>query len=125
MKKLDAKAHDEFTTGYRVLLTALSAPLLQIAKNAGREDGAVILRDVIAKGGNYGFDASSETNEASIVDMIEKGIIDPVKVTRSGVENAASAAAVLITTEAAIADIPEEKKPAGGGGGGMGMDGDY
>ncbi len=121
-KKIDPKAHDEHTTGYRILLSALSAPLLQIAKNAGREDAAVILRDVVKKGGAFGFDASSESDEAAIVDMFEAGIIDPVKVTRSCVENAASASAVLLTTEAAVADIPEDKKavPAGGMGGGVG-----
>ena len=122
-QKLDPKAHDEYTIGYRVLLSALNAPLLQIALNAGREDGAVILKEVVAKGGSWGFDASAETTEASIVDMIKAGIIDPVKVTRSGVENAASAAAVLLTTEAAVADIPEDKKASEGGGmQGMGMD---
>lgn len=120
MKKMDAKAHDEFTIGYRVLASALSAPLMQIAKNAGREDAAVIVRDVVAKGGNWGFDAAADSDEKSIVDMIAAGIIDPVKVTRSGVENAASAAAVLLTTEAAVADIPEEKKAGPAGMGGMG-----
>ena len=120
-KKVDPKAHDEYTTGYRILLTALSAPLLQIAKNAGREDGMVILKEVVSKGPAFGFDASSEAVEAAIVDMYAAGIIDPVKVTRSGVENAASAAAVLLTTEAAVADIPEKNPaPAGGGMPGMG-----
>lgn len=114
MKKVDAKAHDEFTIGYRVLASALAAPLIQIAKNAGREDAAVIVRDVVDKGGNWGFDAAAATDEKSLVDMIAAGIIDPVKVTRSGVENAASAAAVLLTTEAAVADLPEEKKAAPG-----------
>ena len=115
-KKIDANAHDEHTIGYRILLSALSAPLLQIVKNAGREDGAVVLQDVVKKGGSFGFDASAESEEGMIVDMFEAGIIDPVKVTRSCVENAASAAAVLLTTEAAVADIPEDKKatPAGG-----------
>ncbi len=122
-KKIDGKAHDEYTVGYRILVSALSAPLLQIARNAGREDGAVILQEVVKRGGNYGFNASAEREEDSIVDMYEAGIIDPVKVTRSCVENAASAAAVLLTTEAAVADVPEDKKSAGGGmGGGMGMD---
>jgi len=122
-KKIDAKAHDEYTIGYRILLSALSAPLLQIAKNSGREDGAVILQAVIKKGGSFGYNASAEADseEGNIVDMFEAGIIDPVKVTRSCVENAASAASVLLTTEAAVADIPEEKKPAPGGmPGGMG-----
>lgn len=122
LKKIDAKSHDEYTIGYRILLSALSAPLLQIAKNSGREDGAVILQEVIKKGGSFGFNAALEADigESNIVDMFEAGIIDPVKVTRSCVENAASAAAVLLTTETAVADIPEEKNPpAGGRGGGM------
>lgn len=118
-KKLDPKAHDEYTIGYRILLKALNAPLLQIAQNAGREDGAVILQEVIKKGGAFGYDAASESLEPKIVDMYQAGIIDPVKVTRSGVENAASAAAVLLTTEAAVADIPEEPKPQAPDMGGM------
>jgi chaperonin GroEL len=122
-KNVKSGAHDEFSIGYRILITALSAPLLQIAKNAGREDAEVILREVVTKGGNFGYDAASESEEATIVDMIEAGIVDPVKVTRSGVENAASAAAVLLTTEAAVADEPEDKKAAPAGGGDMGMGG--
>ena len=114
-KKVDPKAHDEHTVGYRILLSALSAPFLQIVHNAGREDGQVLLRDIVSKGGSWGFDAAAESAEARIVDMYEAGIIDPVKVTRSCVENSASAAAVLLTTEAAVADLPEEKKaPASG-----------
>ncbi len=119
-KKVKADAHDEYTTGYKILLSALTAPLLQIATNSGREDAQVILQEVMKKGPNFGFNAAAENPEDSIVDMIEAGIIDPVKVTRSGVENAASAAAVLLTTEAAVADLPEEKKPEMGGGMGMG-----
>ncbi len=119
-KKIDAKAHDEYTVGYRILVSALSAPLLQIARNAGREDAAVVLQEVVKKGPAFGFNASAESDDESIVDMYEAGILDPVKVTRSCVENAASAAAVLLTTEAAVADIPEEKKAAPAGGGGMG-----
>lgn len=112
MKKVDRAAHDEHTIGYRILVSALSAPLLQIAKNCGREDGPVILEHVVKQNGNFGFDAARESEEAAIVDMYEAGIIDPVKVTRSCVENAASAAAVLLTTEAAVADEPEDKKAA-------------
>lgn len=121
-KKIDGKAHDERTVGYRILVSALSAPLLQIARNAGREDAAVVLQEVVKKGGSFGFNAAADSDEVSIVDMYEAGIIDPVKVTRLCVENAASAAAVLLTTEAAVADIPEEKKAPMGGGmpGGMG-----
>lgn len=120
-KKIAKNAHDEYSIGYRIVLKALTAPFLQIAENAGREDGAVVLQQVIEKGGSYGYDASGDDISAKIIDMFDAGIIDPVKVTRSGVENSVSAAAVLLTTEAAIADIPEEKKdmPQGGG---MGMD---
>lgn len=116
-KKMNEKAHDEFAVGYRILVSALSSPLKQIVQNAGREDASLILEDV-KKSNAMGWDAMSET----IVDMYDAGIIDPVKVTRLGVENAASAAAVLLTTEAAVAEIPEDKKsgPAMSGGGGMG-----
>lgn len=111
---------DEFAVGYKILVGALSAPFKQIVRNTGREDEMVLIAE-ISGNNNKGFNAASE----EVVDMIEAGVIDPVKVTRSGVENAASAAAVLLTTEAAVAEIPEEKKPAGGGmPGGMGGD-DY
>ena len=114
-KKQDPKSNDEFTVGYRVLVSALHAPLLQIVANTGRDDGAVVLQQV-AKATNTGFDAATE----EMVDMYEAGIIDPVKVTRSCVENSASAAAVLLTTEAAVADIPEDKKSSMPNMGGMG-----
>ncbi len=104
-----AQKHDEFAIGYRILTSALNAPLHQIVENTGREDAAVVLRDVLKKGASYGFDARTTDENESIVDMFEAGIIDPVKVTRSGVENAASAAAVLLTTEAAVADDPDEE----------------
>ena len=106
-------AEAEFQTGYDIVVKALVAPFRQIVENAGREDAMLLLHEV-SKHDNKGWDAVSE----KIVDMYDAGIIDPMKVTRSGVENAASAAAVLLTTEAAVADIPEDKKPAGGGGGG-------
>jgi len=120
-KSKKIQGHDEFSIGYRILVDALRAPLTQIVENTGREDAPVILRDILAKGGDYGFDAASDDTEASIIDMFAKGIIDPVKVTRSGVENAASAAAVLLTTEAAISNDPDAKEdaPIGGMPGGM------
>jgi len=111
-----AKKHgDEYAVGYNILVSSLSAPFKQIVLNGGREDASLLLHE-IAKANPMGWDADSET----IVDMLEAGIIDPVKVTRSCVENSASAAAVLLTTEAAVADIPEEKKAPAGGGQGMG-----
>ena len=107
MEKQNTMSDIEFQTGYGIVVKALNAPLRQIVYNAGREDASLILNDV--KGANAkGWDAMTE----KIVDMFEAGIIDPVKVTRSCVENSASAAAVLLTTEAAVADIPEEKKSA-------------
>jgi chaperonin GroEL len=121
LQKKQGKAKDvngEFAVGYSIVVQALFAPFKQIVQNAGRDDSALLI-DLMIKKENGGWNAISE----EIVDMLEAGIIDPVKVTRSGVENAASAAAVLLTTEAAVADEPEEKKEAPGMGdmGGMGM----
>ena len=118
-KNKEAQGHDEFAIGYRILVHDLRAPLVQIVDNAGRDDAPVILRDIVAKGEKYGFDAGGDDADARIVDMFSEGIIDPVKVTRSGVENAASAAAVLLTTEAAVADDPDEQADTAPIGGGM------
>ena len=122
------KAHEsnkanEFAVGYSILIKALSAPLYQIAVNAGKE-GSVVVNEVKSSVGNKGYDAS----EDKIVDMMEKGIIDPVKVTRSGVQNAVSASAMLLTTEVAISEEPKKEgtepaAPAGMGGMGGGMPG--
>jgi len=100
--------------GYKIVIRALSAPAKQIAINAGKEDGSVIVDKIKNGKGNIGYDA---LNDVMVVDMIQTGIVDPVKVTRLGVENACSAAAILLTTEAAIADDPEEKKLQGNGNG--------
>jgi chaperonin GroEL len=110
--------------GYNIVLKALETPLKQIADNTGKHDGAVIVQKVKEAGGNAGYDADKGE---MIDDMIKAGIIDPVKVERSGVQHAVSAAAILLTSEAAIADAPEEGgSPAmpdmsgmGGMGGGM------
>ncbi len=109
---------DEFDTGVKILLKALEAPLAQIAKNAGKDDGMVIVDKVKQGKGNMGYDANADK---IVDDMFTAGIIDPVKVTRTGLERAASAAAILLTTEVAIADEPKDP-PAGGPpmpGGGM------
>lgn len=107
--------------GYSIVLKALEAPLKQIADNTGKHDGAVIVEKVKSAGGNAGYDAFKGE---MVDDMIKAGIIDPVKVERSGVQHAVSAAAILLTTEAAIADEPEDSKPVmpdmSGMGGGMG-----
>lgn len=110
----------EEAMGYHIVLKALEAPLKQIAVNCGKDDGSVILNQVREAKGNGGYDAMKDE---MVPDMIKAGIIDPVKVTRSGVERAVSAAAILLTTEAAVADEPEDPKPAMPGGmPGMGMD---
>ena len=99
--------------GYRIVIRALSAPARQIAINAGKDDGSVIVDKIKNGKGNIGYDA---LKDEMVPDMISAGIVDPVKVTRLGVENACSAAAILLTTEAAIADEPEEKKNISPGG---------
>ncbi len=112
-----AGVHGEKKIGYDIVLRALEAPLKQIAINAGKDDGSVIVEKVKNGKGNAGYDA---LKDEMIADMILAGIVDPVKVTRSGVENACSAAAILLTTEAAVADEPEKEKSVGGGAAGMG-----
>ncbi len=104
-------------TGATIVLKALEAPLRQIVDNAGLE-GAVIVNKVKELGKGMGFDAAKE----EFVDMIEAGIIDPTKVTRSALQNATSVAATLLTTESIVTDIKEENAPAmPPAPGGMGM----
>ncbi len=114
-KKINDFQDDE-KTGAEILIRALDAPARQIADNAGVLGEVVSekLRELLDKDENIGFDA--QKNE--YVDMIKSGIVDPAKVTRSALENAASIASMILTTEAAIVDIPEEKHsgmPAGAG----------
>ena len=103
-------------TGIRIVIKALEEPVRQIATNAGL-DGSVICEKVKSSKPGIGFDVMSET----LVDMMEAGIVDPAKVTRFALQNAASIASILLTTEAVVADIPEKEPPmpAGGPGGGM------
>ncbi len=101
------KMTDEEEVGFEIVLKALDQPLKQIAMNAGKDDGAVIVESVKKAKINAGYDAMKDR---LVDDMIEEGIIDPVKVTRSCVQNAISAAAIFLTTEAAIADLPSEDK---------------
>lgn len=109
-KKTEAKAGDDFRAGYMTVLKALEEPLRQIVSNAGLSDASVVLNQVVTnKGANYGYNALSDTYEG---DMLKAGIIDPLKVTRTALENAVSVAALLLTTEAAVVDLPEEKKDA-------------
>jgi chaperonin GroEL len=114
-------ANSDQNAGIALVRRALEAPLRQIAENAG-VDGAVVAGKIReSKDNAFGFNAQTE----EYGDMFKFGVIDPAKVTRTALEDAASVASLLITTEAMIADRPADKAPAGGGGmGGMGgMDG--
>ena len=122
-KLLDEKStvsKDE-QVGVEIMCRAIRKPLMQIAENAG-VSGEVVVAEVEKKRGNMGYNAATGEYE----DMVEAGIIDPAKVTRSAVQNAASAAAMLLTTEVVVAELPKKDAPAmpggGGMGGGMGMD---
>ncbi len=110
---VDSLEGDE-QTGARLVWESLTARLRNIAENAGLE-GSVMVRAIEAETGSNGLNAAT----GEIVDMVKAGIIDPAKVTRSGLQNAASIAALLLTTECLVADKPE---PAGAGMGGGGMD---
>ena len=120
LAKLKAENEDQ-KHGIEIVRKALQAPMRQIAENAG-QDGAVISGKVLENGDyNWGFDAQS----GEFKDMVKAGIIDPTKVVRTALQDAASVSSLLITTEAMIADKPERKAPAGGPpGGGMGGMGD-
>lgn len=118
VEKLIATLDGDEKTGAKIVLKGLEAPVLQIAANAGLE-GAVIIDKVKNSEKNIGFDAYNE----KYVDMFKAGIVDPAKVTRSALENAASVASMILTTESLVADIkePEPAAPAGAAGGMGGM----
>jgi chaperonin GroEL len=108
--------HDQ-TMGVNIVRRALEEPLRQIVFNCG-EDASVVVNKVEAGEGNYGYNAQSE----EYGDMVEMGILDPTKVTRTALQNAASVSGLMITTECMVAEHPEEKDDGGGAGMG-GMDG--
>ncbi|MEO8303782.1 MAG: TCP-1/cpn60 chaperonin family protein, partial [Betaproteobacteria bacterium] len=114
LKGLKGDNHDQ-DAGIKIVLRALEEPLRQIVNNAG-DDPGVVLNKVVEGKGNYGFNA--QTGEYG--DLVEMGVVDPTKVTRFALQNAASVASLLLTTEAMIAELPKDEKPMGGGGGGMG-----
>jgi chaperonin GroEL len=107
--------NDDQTTGIAIVRRALEEPLRQIVANAGVE-GSVIVQEVKKGKGAYGFNARTEKYE----DLFETGVIDPTKVARIALENAASVAGMILTTETLIAELPEEKEPMAGGAPGMG-----
>lgn len=107
--------NDTQTVGVQLICRALEAPLRQIVTNAGYE-GSVILNKILDGKGNYGFNAAS----GEYGDMIDMGILDPTKVTRTALQQAASVAGLMITTECMITELPKDEPPMGGGHGGMG-----
>lgn len=123
-KKIVSPSSDiaqEFEVGVKILLKALEAPIRQIVVNAGKDNASVIIDKILSGKNSEGYDANADQ---VIDDMFKAGIIDPVKVTRTGLERASGAAAILLTTEVAICDEPkkEESHSHGPIGGGMGMD---
>jgi chaperonin GroEL len=113
-------SNEDQVTGVNIVRIALEAPLRTIVENAGRE-GSVIAQKIKEEKGNFGYNAQTD----AFGDMVEAGVIDPTKVTRLALENAASIASLLLTTECVVADEPEDEKamppapPMGGGMGGM------
>ena len=115
------KESGDVQVGVNIVKRALEEPTRQIIANAGLE-GSVIVRDLKDRGGNFGFNAQTEKTE----DMFKAGIVDPAKVTKSALQNAASIAGLMLTTEALVSEVKEkDKAPAGGMGGGGGMGGMY
>ena len=102
------ESNDEFMVGYEIVLNACEEPLKQIAVNSGKGDGSIVIEHVKKLKGNGGYDA---LKDEYISDMFVVGIIDPVKVTRTGLQNASSASALLLTTEVAVTEEPKEDKP--------------
>ena len=115
------KEHGDIQIGINIVKRALEEPARQIIANAGLE-GSVIVKELKEKGGFIGFNAQTEKTE----DMLKAGIVDPAKVTKSALQNAASIAGLMLTTEALVSEIKEkDKAPDGGMGGGGGMGGMY
>ena len=112
--KLKSDNADE-EAGIKIVLRALEAPIRQIVENAGAEGSTVVGQILANKSETYGFDAQTER----YVDMIEAGIVDPAKVVRAALQDAASVAGLLITTEAMVAEPPKDKPAPAVPGGGM------
>jgi len=109
------KAKGDIKTGMKIVLRAIEEPVRQIASNAGVEGSVIVDKIISNEDPTFGYDVSKD----SYVDMIKEGIIDPTKVTRSALQNAASIAALLLTTERIVTDIPSEEPPMPAAPGGM------
>ena len=105
---------DDENTGFNIVIRACRAPLHMIASNAG-QDGGIVCEKVLGGKGNFGYNALTDEFE----DLVKSGVIDPAKVTKTALSNAASVATLLLTSDALIADMPKEEK------GGKGHGGDY
>src|SRR6201993_3120492 len=115
-KALDSlQLEGDETVSVQIVRRALEFPTRQLADNAGQE-GAVIVQEVKKRSGNEGFNVATGEYE----DLMKAGVVDPTKVTRTALQNAASIAALMLTTEALVTEMPEKEKPASGGAGGMG-----
>ena len=108
VEKLISEVEGDEKTGVQIIVKALQEPIRQIAANAGVEGGVILDKVSKSKSVNYGYDAAHDT----FGDMIENGIVDPTKVCRSALENAASVSSMVLTTEALVADKPEPPAPA-------------
>jgi chaperonin GroEL len=100
--------------GVQIVRRALEFPTRQLADNAGQE-GALIVQEIKKRSGNEGFNVATGEYE----DLVKAGVVDPTKVARSALQNAASISGLLLTTEALVTELPEKEKPAPGGPGGM------
>src|SRR5207253_3026842 len=103
------KAEGDEAIGYQIVAKALEWPARQIADNAG-QDGAVVVAEILERGGKVGFDA----RKGEYVDMMKAGIIDPAKVCRTALENAASVAGLMLTTQVLVTDLKDDKKEVAG-----------
>jgi chaperonin GroEL len=115
-KALDSlKLEGDEQVGLEIVRRAVESPLRQLASNAGRE-GALIVQEVKARKGSEGYDVA----RGEYVDLLKAGVVDPTKVTRTALQNAASISGLLLTTEALVSEMPEKEKPAPAAPGGMG-----
>jgi chaperonin GroEL len=113
--------HGDEKIGAQIVRRALEEPLRQIVGNAGEEGAVVVGKIHESKDDHYGYNAQTNVFE----DLVKAGVIDPTKVTRTALQNAASIAGLMLTTEAMVSEIPEPKAAPAGGGHGGGMDGMY
>jgi chaperonin GroEL len=121
VQELIKKLEGDEKIGAQIVLRSLEEPLRQIVANAGEEGAVVVAKVLESKDQHYGYNAATGVFE----DLVKAGVIDPTKVTRTALQNAASIAGLLLTTEALVVEIPEPKAAPAGGGHGGGMDGMY